>query len=69
MKSLLPRLQLVELMDLRSYTPEEMLDLAGAGSDPGFSWRSGTLGGWLVPVIYIEGIPTPASVTDGIGAP
>jgi len=41
----------------RSYTPEEMLAMAGESAEADFEWRSGSLGGWLVPVPYLTGVP------------
>lgn len=41
----------------RSYTPREMLELAGTDPDANYEWRSGTLGSFLVPIVYLTGVP------------
>jgi len=39
----------------RSYTPQELLDLAAAAPESSYEWHSGTLGGFLVPIVYLNG--------------
>jgi len=41
----------------RSYTPGEMLDLAGADRDEEHAWRAGTVGGIILPIVYLNGEP------------
>lgn len=58
----LPLVSLILLVDgivsvFRSYTPREMLELASSDPDATYEWRSGTLGGFFVPIVYLNGIP------------
>jgi hypothetical protein len=59
----IPALPLFILFDglvscLRSYSPEEMLQLAGRTDAPGFAWESGTLATRTpLPVTYLVGYP------------
>ncbi len=46
----------------RSYSPQELLAMAGGDGDPDYRWRAGTVGGALVPIVYLLGEPRDAPV-------